>query len=92
MLGEGKRVGDRPDACVSVPGQLRDFLNHALGKNDDIVLFEYLKKTNKERGPALVGLELKKKEDLTPLLVKMDKIGLSYKKITSDDLVFNLLV
>lgn len=74
------------------PGQLRDFLNHALGKDDDIVLFEYLKKTNKERGPALVGLELKKKEDLTPLLVKMDKIGLSYKKITSDDLVFNLLV
>ncbi len=74
------------------PGQLRDFLNHALGKDDDIVLFEYLKKTNKERGPALVGLELKKKEDLTPLLTKMDKIGLSYKKITSDDLVFNLLV
>ncbi len=74
------------------PGQLRDFLNHALGKNDDIVLFEYLKKTNKERGSALVGLELKNKEDLTPLLAKMDKIGLSYKKITSDDLVFNLLV
>jgi len=74
------------------PGQLRDFLNHALGKNDDIVLFEYLKKTNKERGPALVGLELKKKEDLSPLLTKMDKLGLSYKKITSDDLVFNLLV
>ncbi len=74
------------------PGQLRDFLNHALGKNDDIVLFEYLKKTNKERGSALVGIELKSKEDITPLLNKMDKIGLSYKKITSDDLVFNLLV
>jgi threonine dehydratase len=74
------------------PGQLRDFLNHALGPHDDIVLFEYLKRTNKEKGPALVGLELKKKEDLEPLLKKMDKIGLMYRRITSDDLVFNLLV
>ncbi|MEI6327515.1 MAG: threonine ammonia-lyase IlvA [Candidatus Roizmanbacteria bacterium] len=74
------------------PGQLRDFLNKALGKDDDIVLFEYLKKTNKERGPALVGIELKNSDDLAPLLKKMEKIGLSYKKITSDDLVFNLLV
>jgi len=74
------------------PGQLRNFLNHALGPHDDIVLFEYLKRTNKEKGPALVGIELKNKEDLSPLIDKMEKIQLAYKKITSDDLVFNLLV
>jgi threonine dehydratase len=39
------------------PGQLQSFL-HLLGPNDDIVRFEYLKKTNKEFGPALVGIEL----------------------------------
>ncbi|MEI7653640.1 MAG: threonine ammonia-lyase IlvA [bacterium] len=74
------------------PGQLRDFLNHALGQDDDIVLFEYLKRTNKEKGPALVGIELKDASDLKPLMSRMDKIGLKFKKITSDDLVFNLLV
>lgn len=74
------------------PGQLRNFLNHALGPHDDIVLFEYLKRTNKEKGPALVGLELKHKEDLETLLGRMNKIGLVYRKISSDDLVFNLLV
>ncbi len=74
------------------PGQLRDFLNKALGAHDDIVLFEYLKRTNKEKGPALVGIELSRREDLKELMEKMDRIGLNYKKITSNDLVFNLLV
>ena len=67
-------------------------MNHALGQDDDIVLFEYLKRTNKEKGPALVGIELKDPSDLKPLMSRMDKIGLKFKKITSDDLVFNLLV
>jgi len=50
------------------PGQLRQFVDEALGPNDDIVRFEYIKKTNKERGAALVGIELKDKADLEPLL------------------------
>ncbi|TME82855.1 MAG: threonine ammonia-lyase IlvA [Chloroflexi bacterium] len=34
------------------PGQLRQFVDDALGPTDDIVRFEYIKKTNKERGAA----------------------------------------
>ncbi len=74
------------------PGQLKEFLNKALGQSDDIVLFEYTKKTNREKGPALVGIELKFKKDLEPLLSKMEKIGLKYRKITTDDLVYNFLI
>ncbi|MGH7202821.1 MAG: threonine ammonia-lyase IlvA [Candidatus Levyibacteriota bacterium] len=74
------------------PGQLRSFLSNALGPNDDIVLFEYMKKTNREKGPALVGIELKKKTDLKPLLEKMDKMQLRYRKIESEDILYNLLV
>jgi threonine dehydratase len=74
------------------PGQLRSFLNDALGPNDDIVLFEYIKKTNREKGPALVGIELKKKADLKPLMEKMDKIQLRYRKIESEDIMYNLLI
>src|SRR3546814_13775313 len=56
------------------PGQLRNFLNEVLGPDDDIVRFEYLKKTNKEFGHALVGIELSRPEDLEPLLDRF-KVG-----------------
>ena len=46
------------------PGQLRKFVNDALGPHDDIVRFEYMKKTNREAGAALVGIELYDKNDL----------------------------
>ncbi|MEH0147584.1 threonine ammonia-lyase IlvA [Corynebacterium sp. Q4381] len=53
------------------PGQLRTFLTEILGPDDDIVLFEYLKKNNRETGAALVGLELTRASDLDPLLERM---------------------
>lgn len=53
------------------PGQLRTFLTEVLGPDDDIVLFEYLKKNNRETGAALVGLELSRAADLEPLLERM---------------------
>lgn len=48
-------------------GALREFLVEVLGPTDDIVLFEYMKKTAKERGPALIGIELKLKTDFEAL-------------------------
>lgn len=54
------------------PGQLRMFLREILGEEDDIVLFEYLKKNNRETGAALVGIELAHADDLAPLLERMD--------------------
>lgn len=60
-------------------GSLRNYLDTILGPNDDIVLFDYFKKNNRETGPALVGIELTKKEDLQPLLKRMDKSGLKYQ-------------
>ena len=53
------------------PGQLRTFLTDILGPDDDIVLFEYLKKNNRETGAALVGVELTRASDLDPLLARM---------------------
>lgn len=74
------------------PGQLKTFLNYVLGKNDDIVLFEYIKKNNKEKGPALVGIELKDPADYDPLIKRMNKNEINYKLIHSDDLLFNYLI
>jgi threonine dehydratase len=74
------------------PGQLKAFLNKVLGPQDDIVLFEYIKKTSRERGPALVGIELSKKEDLAPLLAKMDKEQIRYNIITADDPLYSFVL
>lgn len=74
------------------PGQLKDFLNNALGPNDDIVRFEYIKKTNKEKGAALIGIQLTKKEDLTPLMHRMSEMGLDFKHIQKGDLMYDYLV
>lgn len=52
-------------------GALREFVVDILGKNDDITYFQYAKKTNRENGSAVVGIELKSVKDLEPLITKM---------------------
>ena len=52
-------------------GALKEFVAEVLGPQDDIVHFEYSKKTSREKGPALVGIELKSKDDLQPLMERM---------------------
>ncbi len=74
------------------PGQLRKFLDNALGPTDDIVRFEYMKKTNKEKGAALVGVELASKNDYEPLLKKMKEIGLNFEILSDKDMLYNYLV
>jgi threonine dehydratase len=69
------------------PGELLRFLQKALGPTDDIIRFEYLKKTNKEFGPALVGIELSNKNDLEPLLERMREQNIVSKNITHDDVL-----
>jgi len=54
-------------------GALREFVADILGPNDDITHFEYTKKTNRENGAAVVGLELKSSEDLQPLISRMKR-------------------
>lgn len=42
-----------------------------LGENDDITHFEYTKKTNRENGEAVVGVEIKHPKGLQPLIARM---------------------
>ncbi|MCZ8517124.1 threonine ammonia-lyase IlvA [Paenibacillus filicis] len=73
-------------------GALREFLEHVLGPNDDITRFEYTKKTSKENGPALVGIELKNKDDYGPLVERMQQKGFRFSEINKDPHLFNLLI
>jgi threonine dehydratase len=74
------------------PGQLRRFVDQALGPTDDIVRFEYMKKTNKERGAALIGIELKDRADLAPLLERMGEIQLNWRLLSSEELLYDYLI
>ncbi len=69
------------------PGELLRFLQHALGPNDDIVRFEYLKKTNKEFGPALVGIELTNRDYLDGLMQRLRENNIRCINITYDDML-----
>ncbi|MGV9710165.1 threonine ammonia-lyase IlvA [Gordonia sp. NPDC003424] len=53
------------------PGALRRFLDEVLGPDDDITLFEYVKRNNRETGAALVGVELGSPEGLAGLMDRM---------------------
>jgi len=74
------------------PGQLKKFVNNVLGPDDDIVLFEYIKKNNKEKGPALVGIELKDKKDFEKIIDNLNKYQFSYQVISSNDLLYKYLI
>ena len=56
-------------------GALKEFIHKVLGENDDITFFEYIKKNSRERGTAIVGIELKFSKDLDQLLKKMKENG-----------------
>ncbi|MGU3434144.1 threonine ammonia-lyase [Actinomycetes bacterium M1A6_2h] len=54
------------------PGALRGFLDEVLGPDDDITVFEYVKRNNRETGAALVGIELGSPQGFSALLERMD--------------------
>jgi threonine dehydratase len=74
------------------PGALRAFVDRALGATDDITLFEYVKKNNRETGPALVGIELAKREDLAPLLERMAALNIAFELIRHDSPLFRFIL
>jgi threonine dehydratase len=74
------------------PGALKEFVNNVLGPTDDITRFEYMQKTNKENGPALVGVELQSKDDYEMLVEKMESYRIKYTELNKDDTLFGYLV
>jgi threonine dehydratase len=74
------------------PGALKEFVNNILGPDDDITRFEYMQKTNKESGPALVGIELKSREDYEALLNRLRYSNINFTELNKNDDLFGYLV
>jgi threonine dehydratase len=73
-------------------GALLNFVREVLGPGDDITHFSYSKKTNREQGPAIVGIELAAREDFEGLLARMEQSGIVYEHLNDDPGLFELLV
>lgn len=74
------------------PGALKEFVNNVLGPTDDITRFEYMQKTNKETGPAVVGIEVQMRSDYDALKRKMKIYGIDYTEINNNDNLYGYLV
>ena len=74
------------------PGALKSFVNNVLGPNDDITRFEFIKKTNRENGPALVGIELQESSDYGSLKQRMSEFKFDVIELNNDQTLFEYLV
>ncbi|WP_306004859.1 threonine ammonia-lyase IlvA [Aquicoccus porphyridii] len=73
------------------PGALKEFLN-ILGPEDDIARFEYLKKSARNFGSVLIGIETSKRENFDTLLTRLDEAGFTYRDITNDNILAEFLI
>ena len=73
-------------------GEILSFIRDVIGPEDDLVYIQYIKKTNKNFGPALIGIELARKEDFKGLTDRMDKHGISYEYINENNKLFEILI
>ena len=74
------------------PGSLKEFVNDILGPDDDITYFQFTKKNSREVGPAVVGLELKNKNDLVAIKNKMNDKGFEFKYLNERQDLFTQLI
>ena len=66
------------------PNAFKDFLNEVIGEHDDIVRFEYMKKNDRENGPALIGIEVDSLGEYDNLIARMFKYGLDFTQLDPD--------
>lgn len=73
------------------PGSLRRFLSQVLGPGDDITHFEYIKRNNREYGPALIGVELADADGLGQLLLRIKMSQLQCTAVDAEHPLFALI-
>ncbi|PZQ97669.1 MAG: threonine dehydratase [Cereibacter sphaeroides] len=73
------------------PGALKEFLS-MLGPDDDIARFEYLKKSARNFGSVLIGIETKAAASFADFTARMDAAGFAYRDITQDEALAEFLI
>lgn len=76
---------------AQTPGQLKKFINSVLSENDDICRFEYIKKTNKEFGDVLIGIQVSDPSNIIKVDYELKKNNFDYIKLNKDNIESSLL-
>lgn len=73
------------------PGALKDFLQ-TLGPQDNITRFEYMKKSARNFGSVLIGIETDKSENFPAMFQRIDDAGFTYTDITNDETLAQFVI
>ncbi|WP_299413826.1 threonine ammonia-lyase IlvA [uncultured Sulfitobacter sp.] len=73
------------------PGALKEFLS-ILGPDDDICRFEYLKKSARNFGSVLIGIETLNPDTFPRFLSQLDDAGFTYTDITNDETLAQFVI
>ena len=73
-------------------GAVLSFIRDVIGPKDDLVYIQYIKKTNKESGPALIGIEIAAKENLEALIKRMEANNIKFEYINENNILFEILI
>ncbi len=73
-------------------GEILSFIRDVIGPTDDLVYIQYIKKTNKNFGPALIGIELSAKENFEALIQRLEAHGAEYEYINKNNKLFEILI
>jgi threonine dehydratase len=73
------------------PGALKEFLT-ILGPDDDIARFEYLKKSARNFGSVLIGIETRAPQNFNRLFERLDAAGFTYTDITNDETLAQFVI
>ena len=73
-------------------GVILSFVRDILGPEADLVHFQYIKKTNKDFGPALIGIEVTDKACIEEITRRMNEQNFSYEYINENNKLFEILI
>ena len=73
-------------------GAILSFVRDVIGPTDDLVYIQYIKKTNKEEGPALIGIEVADKSGYDALIKRMEEHHIAYEYINENNKLFEILI
>ena len=73
-------------------GAVLSFIRDVIGPTDDLVYIQYIKKTNKESGPALIGIEISAKENFDALIKRMESNNIKFEYINENNKLFEILI
>ena len=73
-------------------GAILSFVRDVIGPTDDLVYIQYIKKTNKEEVPALIGIEVASKDGYESLIKRMDAHNIRYEYINNNNSLFEILI